>query len=321
MPRLLRFITITLLLLLILSACGAGAPEAPAESESTAPSVEEPAAEEPAGAEEEVASEGEQAPAATATLPPQPTAAPTPIHATPTPLVEERLVEVEWPGQLLLGDSDVVRMALIPSETGYTLPTEFPEHQTITQDVPVIRPSGYDLYAVARLDGAGFVIVPAAEQASLLPLHQAVTWHWSLTPQQPGRQRLTIRLLLRWEPLAGTLGTGREAVVYSKGLEVGVVSFFGLTRGQALTTALIGLSLGGVMLILGAVYRAPRGQIMRSKPAQDGVRRVSSLTHPPNDFLEIECPGGIPLSEEEKGILRSLFQRYQRLVVRVGCRV
>jgi hypothetical protein len=304
-----------------LASCAPGAPAEMPVEEPTGVVVEEPET------EEEVSEEGKPTdlptaiPSATTAV--QPTAAaatpslsPTQLPASPTPLVESRMVEVEWPGRLHLGDSDVVRLSLVPSADGYLLTTEFPDHQTITQDVPVIRPSGYDLYAAARLDGAGFVIVPAAEQASLLPLHQVVTWHWSLTPQQPGRQRLTIRLLLRWEPLPGTPGTSREAVVYSKGLEVGVVSFFGLTRGQALTTALIGLSLGGVMLILGAANRASWGQALRSKPSKDRVRGTSSLTRTPNEVLEIECPAGILLLGEEEGLLRSIFQRYQRLVIK-----
>lgn len=245
------------------------------------------------------------------TAPASPTPAPTQVVLTPTPLVEPRLVEVEWPGRLHLGDSDVVRLSLVPSAEGYQLTTEFPEHQTITQDVPVVRPAGYELNAVVRLDGAGFSIVPAAEQASLLPLDQAVTWHWSLTPQQPGRQRLTIQLVLRWEPLPGTPGISREAVAYSKGLDVRVVSFFGLTRGQALTTALIGLSLGGVMLFLGTTNRPP----WLTKSTRNTVPVKSSRAHMPNQALEIECPAGFQLSGVEEDLLRSLFQRYHRLLI------
>ncbi len=116
------------------------------------------------------------------------------------------MVEVEWPESLYLGDSDVVRMTLIPAEQGYTLTTEFPDHTTTTQDVPIVRPEGYDLSAIGRLDGVGFTISPSKDQKSSLPIDQPVTWHWSLTPTQPGQQRLTVSLLLRWEPLPGTSG-------------------------------------------------------------------------------------------------------------------
>ena len=167
---------------IFLAACSAGAPEDAAETiiekegESVIETaevgleVEEPA-EEPAA---EAPAEEEAQPMPTATLAFQATAVPTQPPLAPqlsaTPLVEARLVEVEWPESLHLGDSDVVRMALIPSEKGYTLTTEFPDHSTITQDVPVVRPEGYELSAVGRLDGVGFRISPSKDQVSSLPI-------------------------------------------------------------------------------------------------------------------------------------------------------
>jgi len=278
--------------------------------------AEEPAAEEPA--EEAPAEPAIQLP--TATPLPQPTAAPTQPaptqpQVTPTPLVEARLVEVEWPERLYLGDSDVVRMALVPSAEGYTLTTEFPDHQTTTQDVPIVRPEGYDLLAVGRLDGVGFTISPAREQASSLPLDQPVTWHWSLTPVQPGQQRLTVSLLLRWEPLPGTAGVTREAVAYSKGLDVQVGSFFGLSRAQTLNTALAGLALGGGVILFAAIYRGPLGSVGTSGPrATSGVSQPSQIREP-NRALEIESPTGLYLEAGEASLLRGLFQRYQRLLI------
>ena len=65
------------------------------------------------------------------------------------------MVELEWPQQMRLGDSDIVRLALIPAQEGYVVSAEFPEHETITRTVRVRRPGGYDLAAIARLDGVG----------------------------------------------------------------------------------------------------------------------------------------------------------------------
>jgi hypothetical protein len=235
--------------------------------------------------------------------PTAPTAAPPLIEPTPTPVIEERMVELEWPGRLHLGDSDVVRLALVPSGEGYTVTTEFPDHQTVTQEVPVVRPSGYDLFAVARLDGVKFTIDPKGDQVRSLPVMETVTWHWSLSPLTPGKQRLTMTLLLRWEPQAGTSGTMREAVAYSKGLDVQVTSFFGLTRGQAMTTGLFGAIFGGGLTVLALVYR-PRTK--RPTPLQ---------VRPPNPATEIELPPRLRLSSQEEALLRTLFDRYARLVI------
>jgi hypothetical protein len=308
---------------ILLAACSAGAPEEAAEpiiidkeGESVIETVvveaevEEPAAEAPV---EEAPAEEEAQPIPSATLAPEGTAVPTQPATTPqlsaTPLVEARLVEVEWPENLHLGDSDVVRMALIPSEKGYTLTTEFSDHSTITQDVPVVRPEGYELSAVGRLDGVGFKISPSKDQVSSLPIDQPVIWHWSLMPESPGLQRLTVSLLLRWEPLPGTNGMRREAVAYSKGLDMYVRSFFGLTRGQTLTTALVGLALGASLILIGAVYGFPLwGQNRAPKEYASQIRT-------PNQALEIEAFSGLLLDKQDENLLRSLFQPYRRLII------
>jgi hypothetical protein len=263
-----------------------------------------------------VAEEPMEEEAPTNTPPPQPTlppVSPTPAATlpvpTPTTIIEPRVVEVEWPQALHLGDSDVVRMALIPTKGGYSISTEFPDHKTITQDVPVIRPEGYELYGVGRLNGVGFTIAPSGEQVRSLPLDESVIWHWSLTPQQPGRQRITVTLLLRWVPATGSTGTTREAVAYSKGLEIRVRSFFGLTRRQAMTTGLVGAVFGGGLSMYALVTRPTR---MRRK----GKRPVATLTTlDPNPKLVIECPSDIQLSPHENSLLKSLFARYARLVL------
>jgi hypothetical protein len=273
------------------------------------PAVEEPVEEPPAESVVSTTTPAAQptvvAPTATQarTSPPDsPTPVPTLMAPTPTPVVEQRVVELEWPGSLHLGDSDIIRLALVPSVEGYTVTTEFPDHQTVTQDVPVVRPSGYDLSAVARLDGVGFSLDPQGDQVLSLPVGETVVWRWSISPLAPGKQRLTVTLLLRWVPLPGTAGTIREAVAYSKGLDVRVNSFFGLTRGQAMTTGLFGLIFGGGLAIVALVYRPrkPRSSMQ--------VRRANPQT-------VIEKPAGLLVSSLDETLLRTLFDRYARLVI------
>lgn len=239
-----------------------------------------------------------QAPAVEATQGLAPTAAPQP---TPTPLIEERLVELEWPPRLRLGDSDIIRLSLIPSAGGYTITTEFEDHQTDVQDLPITHISGYDLSAVARLDGVGFALSPEGDQAQFLPAGQPVTWRWSLTPNDPGQQRLTITLLLRWTP-TGAAAPARETVAYSRALDVQVISFFGLTRGQTMTGGLLGLFLGGGMSIFALVALA-------------NPQRSLLQTLVPNPALAIEPRPGLSISAAEESLLRALFGRYARLVL------
>jgi hypothetical protein len=277
------------------------------EAEAEAPVVEEPSAEEPMDAATHIPQPTPTA--APTSLSESPTPAPTISALTPTVVIEPRVVEVEWPQQMHLGESDIVRMALIPTEGGYTITTEFPDHETITQDVPIIRPEGYLLYGVGRLNGVGFRIAPDEDQVRNLPLDESVVWHWSLRPQEPGRQRISLSLLLRWVPTSGEAEGIRETVAYSKGLEIQVRSFFGLTRGQAMTTGFVGVVFGGVLSLYALIYR----------PAGSGKRRKDRLTdihrQEPNTQLVLEQPSGVQLAHQDKALLKSLFNRYARLVI------
>ncbi len=90
---------------------------------------------------------------ATSGFEPLPTASPLPTQvglasASPAPTspavlptepakTEMHIVQVEWPLQMRMGESDIARLALVPSSQGYTLVTEYPEHQVVTQTVTV----------------------------------------------------------------------------------------------------------------------------------------------------------------------------------------
>ena len=113
--------------------------------------------------------------------------------------------------------------------------------------------------AVARLDGPGFEIAPGGDQARLVPVGEAVTWRWSLAPRAPGKQRLSVSLLLRWEPETGSAGSPRESQAFGRALEVQVTSFLGLTRPQAGLLGLVGLVFGG-RLGLFAVFASTPGR-------------------------------------------------------------
>ena len=172
--------------------------------------------------------------------------------------------------------------------------------------VQVERIAGYDLWAVARLDAVGFQFSPQGEQARSLPQGEPVTWVWTLRPLAPGQQRMSVSLLVRWVPAPGTgPGTGgstRQAEVYPRGLDVAVPSFFGLSRGLAMTGGFLGLLVGGGLCLL-ALVALPQP----SRPYLE-----SAL---PNPDLAIEPAPGISLPDDVRRLLQVLFRRYARLVL------
>lgn len=227
-----------------------------------------------------------------------------PTQALPTSMavVEERLVELEWPSAMRLGDSDVLRLSLIPSAEGYVVRTDYAEHQTETQTVQVIRRSGYELSGVARLDAVGFEVSPQAEQERSIPEDQEVNWQWVLTPRGPGQQRLALILWLRWTPVEDQAAPMREVEIFSRSLNIDVGSFFGMNRQQAMMGGFFGLILGcGLSLFaLAGLVVNPQAKI---------------LVQNQNPSLAIEARPGLTLSPPETSLLRSLFNRYGRLVL------
>ena len=241
-----------------------------------------------------------QAPAATSA--PQPTAIIPRPTISPTTVTEKRIIELEYPAQMRLGDSDIIRIALIPTKDGFTVTTEFPDHQVVTDTVTVSRPGGYDLFAVARLDAIGFDLSPQAEQTQVVNPEDRVTWRWSLTPRSAGQQRLSISIKLQLRPQANNPNSIRETTIYSKGLNVRVTSFFGLTTRQAAMTGMIGLGIGFTFsLPLAAYLLRPRRKTLQSLI--------------PNLSLTIEHNPAIELSASDTTLLRALFQRYKRITL------
>lgn len=239
----------------------------------------------------------------------QPTGAPTgtPTGAPAGAPDEPRLVQVEWPPAIRLGESDILRLSLAPAAQGYTLVAEYPDHTTLTQTVAIPRPPGYEALAVARLDGVGFEFSPQGEQAQSIPADQTVEWRWSLTPRQAGRQRLSLSVWLRWVPLDGN-GPRRDVSLYARSLEIRVVSFLGMTQSQALLTGLFSLLFGGGLSAVGL--------IVRPRPGRPLPRL---LTPNANPSLAIELPADaappIHLTPAERRLLQTLFDRYARLVI------
>ncbi len=227
---------------------------------------------------------------------------PTPAAATPTPLIEKRVIELEWPARLRLGESDVLRLALVPSEDGYTARAEFQEHPLATQDIQLKHPAGYSLYGIARLHGVGFEIAPSGDQRRLIPPQEAVSWRWSIAARQAGQQRLSVELALRWEPDPSSPGPVGESLAFGRSLEVNVVSFMGLTQFQALSLGLLSLLLGG-----GLGLAALLG---RRQPSA-----VSLQAAAPNRDLRIEYAASIRLADEECRLVQALFARYNRLIL------
>jgi hypothetical protein len=239
--------------------------------------------------------------APTAILPRTPTA-PAP---TPTPFIEERFIEVEWPSSLRLGDSDIIRLALIPSEAGYSAQLEYPEHTVELEDVDVPYVSWYEAVAIARMDAVGMDVEPKGDLALHLLVSESIVWRWTIYPQSAGRHRLGLSVRLRWEPLAE--GEPIEKSLWQTGLEILVEAPLGLTVPQARALGIAGVLVGSVLALpLAEFATRKRLESARAKRTRRGR---------PNRQLLLETGPGIEYSASEETLIQAVFDQYARVTI------
>ena len=185
--------------------------------------------------------------------PPQPTATlaivPTmePADISSAVLKEQRLVLIEWPEKIRLGDGDIIRLTLEVDDMGLVTPTAEIEGHQVT-GTPVEIPDLYEthnLVAEARLDLAGAAISPQGAVQEPLRKGQVLHFYWSVQTLQVGRTRGTLWLFLNMIPKnAGEID--RKALL-SKQLEIETVSVLGLPAELARWTGAIGAVLSGIL--------------------------------------------------------------------------
>lgn len=293
-----EFRTISLIaftvLIIIISSCSAGM-ESPADN---------PTATAPPGIEETpVPATGTLAPSPPATS--RPTDTEGPILETPTPPEEQRIIEVEWPPEMRLGDSDIVRLSFLPSEGGYIPEIEFDEHEVEIEAAEISYREGFELLAIARMNAVGLRFEPQGDQDQLVVRGHTLNWRWTISPENAGTHRFTLELRIRWVPL----GEGRieEANLWDGGLEVGVIAPFGFSAPQVRMVGALGLFIGSVMAIPLAEF-AVRRRLEKSRASR--VRKLK-----PNMNVELDMAPSATVSSEEGMLLRALYHRHSRVTV------
>ncbi|HOD04530.1 MAG TPA: hypothetical protein PKH92_05745 [Anaerolineaceae bacterium] len=183
-----------------------------------------------------------------ATLP-QPTLATPPSTEIQPALPEQRLLSLEWPSRLRVGDSDIVKLTLEVDASGNITPTaEIGGHEITGQ--PVFIPNLYDTHDLvleSRLDLAGIQVEPSGSLSSPLQPGTTVTFYWSLSADHPGTYRGTLWVYLNLIPRNG--GPSQQQVLLGKRLDIEAQNLLGLTGGAARTTGVIGAVFGFILNI------------------------------------------------------------------------
>ncbi len=175
----------------------------------------------------------------------QPAALPTQPPAIP----EARHLTLEWPPDIRVGDSDVIRLTLEVDAQGNLTPTaQVKGHDT--RGGTVFIPNLYETHYVfveARLDLVGVEVSPTDEKSEPLLPGQSVTFIWSVRPHEIGTYRGTIQVHLRFVPIGG--GAESRTQLSSQLVEVRAVNFLGLGGVAARLVGVLGTVLGSLITL------------------------------------------------------------------------
>ena len=187
-------------------------------------------------------------PAPVVSLPTQVTAATQIPTAIPLPAIpEKRRLTLEYPAEIRLGDTDIIRLTLEVDDLGNITPTALYQGNVISGAVVEI-PNLYETHKVtaeARLDMSGPIITPLEKVSEPLLPGQAVTFFWSVRPQDAGRYRGTVWLFLRFVDRSS--GEESEKALSAQRVEIEATTFWGLEANTARVAGGVGSVIGSVL--------------------------------------------------------------------------
>jgi len=165
----------------------------------------------------------------------------------PPAVPETRMLTLEFPPAIRVGDSDVVRLTLEVDAQGNLTPSASTAGN-ITQGQVLSIPNLYDTHNVlaeARLDMAGMEVRPADTVSEPLLPGQSAIFFWSVRPAEVGKYRGTIWLFLRFVPKNG--GQESRQPLSAQGIEIEANSLFGIAAGPARWLGVAGTFISSVL--------------------------------------------------------------------------
>lgn len=211
-----------------------------------------------------MASVDTQAPAQPPTKAPLATLEPTqsPLPQPAPQLLERRLVVLEWPPRIRVGDGDRLRLTLMVDSQGRITPSvETAGHQVSGQ--PVTIPDLYDTHNLlieTRLDLAGVAVEPQGVVSQPMLSGQPLSFYWSIRPADVGQLRGTLWIFLVMVPKDGS--PVQRQTLLAPPVDIEAISVLGLPASVARWGGVAGASLSAVLgfpfleKILQAIWKA-----------------------------------------------------------------
>jgi hypothetical protein len=150
---------------------------------------------------------------------------------------ETRLLTIEWPRQVRVGDSDLVRLSFSVDPEGQL---RDPNSGQIIE-IPNLYDS-HNIVLEVRLDIAGLQVAPQATISEPLRAGQSLNFYWSISPVQAGTYRGNLWVYLNIVPKGGGEIDRRALVAYR--MEIEGRSVLGLPASAARWGGAAGTVLG-----------------------------------------------------------------------------
>jgi hypothetical protein len=169
----------------------------------------------------------------------------------PPAIPEMRMLKLEFPPKIFVGDSDVVRLTLEMDENGNLTPTVLAEGN-FNRGETIIVPNLYKTHHVlaeARMDMAGANIRPNEIISETLLPGQTITFYWSVLPAEVGQYEGIVWFYLHFMPK--TSGIESRQALSAQLLEIEATSFFGL---RATPTRWLGIAGTSISSLLGLPF-------------------------------------------------------------------
>ena len=167
---------------------------------------------------------------------------------------EQRLVELEWPGEFQVGRAGSMRVKLRVLADGSLQPVaEVADNEVVA--TPILITDRFDTHSAtvtADISAPDFEIDTTSQETQQLTRGSEPEWRWTLKADDSGSAVISLGLTLSWQPLSDTVASAPANVpIWGQTIQVDVNHVFGLiTVPQASI-------LGTVLAIVGFVGEVP----------------------------------------------------------------
>lgn len=171
-----------------------------------------------------------------------------PINTSiPSGMPENRLLVLEWPAKLRVGDASYLRLKLDVDQQGDPSPTTDvanfePGNETYKNPK---SPAFRNIIMEAKLDMAGMQYTPSGEISESLHPGQPAMFLWSVRAPKVGTYRGAIWLHARFIPLAE--GGEIRSVLSAPRVEIEAINFLGLGGTAARVLGSVGVVVGSIL--------------------------------------------------------------------------